>query len=161
MAHELEKEWITKVGLKACCLFVNNSHRCGYVAIPKTHPLYGVRYSEECEALVPVLQAVKDGPVGKRGILSVVCADGKPSPELVFDVHGSITYSGRGGKYPIPGDDLWWYGFDCAHDGDKVRYSSSYESGGEERTLEYVEQECESLAEQLAQVSAVEAASGK
>jgi len=54
-------------------------------------------------------------------------------------VIGGLTYSG-GGDYPFLAI-LWWFGFDCAHLGDRENPKS----------LEYVEKECESLAKQLAE----------
>ena len=38
MSHTIEKEWTTKAGHNAYVLYVNNSHNCGYVAVPKDHP---------------------------------------------------------------------------------------------------------------------------
>jgi len=61
-------------------------------------------------------------------------------------VHGGLSFSGGDGKYPVE-DDKWWFGFDCAHYGDKTNLTN--EPYDVERTLEYVENECESLAKQL------------
>lgn len=41
---KIEKEWVTKAGLKAKVLWVNNSHRCGYVAIPKENKYFQIDY---------------------------------------------------------------------------------------------------------------------
>lgn len=60
------------------------------------------------------------------------------------DVHGGLTYSAKG-EYPVE-SDLWWLGFDCAHAGD---FEGGSCLGKPLRTLEYVVQECESLAKQL------------
>ena len=38
-----EKEWIHN-GLKCKVVFVRQSHRCGYVAVPKKNPAYGKNY---------------------------------------------------------------------------------------------------------------------
>lgn len=65
-----------------------------------------------------------------------------PTPEHVFDVHGSLTYSGEAGKYPAEGEG-WWFGFDCAHSGDDFEFG---------RPLEYVVDNCEKLARQLCDV---------
>ena len=46
MAHEIKKEWTTEAGLKAYVLYVNESHHCGYVAIPKNHSFNGDNYNE-------------------------------------------------------------------------------------------------------------------
>lgn len=76
---------------------------------------------------------------------------GKDYNNLGFslDVHGGLTYSGGDGLYPIEYDKekLWWFGFDCMHFGD-LRLGRYY-SAGSHRSLEYIENECESLAEQL------------
>lgn len=65
------------------------------------------------------------GDMGYRcGYVGVPKVDelyGKDYRKLDFDVHGGLTYSG-GGKnsdYPIK-SDLWWFGFDCAHGGDRA-----------------------------------------
>lgn len=86
------------------------------------------------------------------------------SPEFVFDVHGSLTFSGDGrGQYPVP-SDLWWFGYDCGHAGDgkapeylqemRERYPDSpimWTDDGEFRSVEYCMDECESLARQIAE----------
>lgn len=150
MSHTNEKTWATDSGLRATCLIISsvglpsNSWRCGYVEVPDGHPLCGVDYMNDCEVLRDQVERVKNGPVGARGIIPSVCWDGeRASPEIIFDVHGSITFSGPLDDQP----DGWWFGFDCNHPGDE---------GG--RSLEYVVAECERLAEQLAAVGATHTA---
>lgn len=144
--HILESDWITNSGYRAVCLMVRNDHRCGYVGIPKEHPLYKKPYSEHTDALKSAYKKIMKGPIGKRGTISVVFhTKGQCTPEIVFDVHGGITYSGNSKDYPVKSRGLWWYGFDCAHCDDKTSYSTT----GIERTKEYVMEECESLAKQL------------
>ncbi len=69
---------------------------CGYVAVPSGHPAHGIGYDDVHEL----------------------------NPEL--HVHGGLTYSGvcEGAicHIPKPGepDDVWWFGFDCAHEFDIV-----------------------------------------
>lgn len=141
MSHINEQTWTTDSGLRATCLLVSlhtRSHRCGYVEVPEGHPLHGVHYANDCEVLRNQVERVKDGPVGSRGVVPTVCWDGeRASPEIIFDVHGSITFSGPLGDHP----NGWWFGFDCSHAGDE---------GG--RPLEYVVAECERLGVQLAAV---------
>lgn len=144
MDSENEKDWITKAGLRAVCLMVRGSHRCGYVGLPPGHPLYGVEYDDDNELLGRQRQKLDCEPAGKRGVVTLFCWDGKKvSPEIFFDVHGSLTYSSSGEDYPAEGPE-WWLGFDCAHCGDSTAFS-----GGESRSLEYVVAECERLAEQI------------
>ena len=38
MSYILEDSWITEAGLRATVLYVNKSHRCGYVEVAKLYP---------------------------------------------------------------------------------------------------------------------------
>ena len=150
MRNTVENDWTTKAGLRAICILTGMGHRCGYVGIPKGHPLYGVEYHEHSDALREAMERIGNDPIGKRGVVPLFChKSGECPPDVVFDVHGGITYSGGGDGYPADGDE-WWFGFDCAHAGDAT--GSSLFPGGVLRTREYVESECESLAEQLAMI---------
>lgn len=121
------------------CLALRNDMGawCGYVAVPPSHPLYKVDY----------------------------CGD----VEMSLDVHGGITYghecSGPICHVPKPGepDNVWWFGFDCAHSGDLVpslayyrtqdlRLSNLYAEMDPDvyRDLGYVQNEIRGLADQLA-----------
>ncbi len=103
---------------------------CGYCGVPPSHPMYGKHYDD-----------------------------------VAVDVHGGLTYSDRCQKEgpichtPKPGepDDLYWFGFDCAHLGDlapgmlRVGGRMIYSDTGDiYRDLSYVRDETERLAEQLA-----------
>jgi hypothetical protein len=99
------------------------------------------------------------------------------SPESILSVHGGITFSGECHgpicHKPKPGepDNVWWYGFDCAHSGDlspamEARLAqlrtvipgfpdrSEILAGFRDvyRTMEYAKEETERLARQLASV---------
>lgn len=138
----LEKRYIVEkefehCGLRCVCVLQNMGHRCGYVGVDESHPLYGEDYDHE---------AVSN-----------------------LDVHGGVTYSNGDGYYPIE-SDLWWFGFDCAHYmdlNDNEAYLRHFPhlremietrmqidkklkfDHGVVRTLEYVENQCKKLAEQL------------
>lgn len=144
---------------------------CGYVGIPTTHPLYEVSYSDEHPSLKTLFEKMKEGQIGKRGVIPLICSPGA-SPDVVFNVHGSLTYSG----HCEPGEDdstgichiaededkVWWFGFDCAHCMDRAPAMDaklkeylpdrdlSYRERNEYRNLEYVTQEVQLLAAQLA-----------
>lgn len=135
MSHQVERDWTTKSGHRAVVIMTSMGHRCGYVGIDKRHPLHGRDYSEDC----PELAFPETESVGKRGLIPLICSNGKASPDVVFDVHGGITYAGDGkGKYPVPAK-RWWFGFDCAHLDDTPARCD----------LGYCVNECESLSEQL------------
>lgn len=115
---------------------------CGYVGINPGHPWHGVHY---------------DGCPTACG--EFYC---EHSPAQV-DVHGGLTYADRCQEgpegevichVPEPGEsaDVWWFGFDTAHAGDLVPGVPDYDETY--RTLGYVQAECRSLAQQLAEVTA-------
>lgn len=145
MAYDVEKDWTTEAGFRAVVIMIRDSHRCGYVGVPPGHPLFGIEYSQPCVAL---MRPAEGEMIGKRSPLALFCAAGDESrmqaPDIVFDVHGGITYSGKGESYPVP-SELWWFGFDCAHSGDRSHGGSD----GVMRSLDYCIAECESLASQI------------
>lgn len=145
------KDWTTKAGLRAIVLELSTPPpygmrwTTGYVEVPKGHVMHGVGYSQQIE---PLIEAIKgEVPVGSKGILLAVTAGVgalpnqtlRASPDVVFDVHGGLTYAGAGGKYPAEGGDGWWFGFDTNH----------YQDGPFEQSESYTAAECERLAEQI------------
>lgn len=110
---KIEKEGVYK-GYRYKVLALSIGHRCGYVLIPKGHYLYEKGYSDDLNI---TLDDLKDKKIGKRGVLSLFITALKKdknkcvSMDMLFDVHGSITFARRI-------DDEWWIGFDCAHIGD-------------------------------------------
>jgi hypothetical protein len=163
MSYDIEKDWITEAGLRAAIIICKSgerkTHRCGYVAVTKEHPLFKVGYHEQAPCLTK--EQANAVTVGKKSpiiALTATCgADSEDairrSPDIIFDVHGGLTYSGGTEEYPISAADLWWFGFDCRHAGDgEIEPDSAYPSWHKAvvRELPYVEAECESLARQLA-----------
>ena len=109
-------------------------HLCGYVDIPRSHPLYGIDHANE--------------------IFDMITGDIK--------VHGGISFTGRlnnpynNKELPDYFDDLhdWLIGFDCNHAEDYAPFrpcdeSELIELKQEYRTAEYVADECKKLAKQL------------
>ena len=139
---ETIRDWTTEAGLSAmirqvCMPFVG-TWLCGYVGVPQGHPLHGRNFGEHVPELAGAYEKAMDGPVGVRGIIPAICArDGVASMDLVFNVHGSVTYAGRGWS----DDGLWWIGFDCQHAGDEDGHCDE----------SYVANECELLAKQIAE----------
>ena len=152
--YEVEKNWITKAGLRAVVI-AGSCHRCGYVGVGQNHKLYGVHYSTPTPEITQ--QQVDKAPANKLSCLQILTAtvdsdDGESvrrSPDMLLNCHGGLTYSGGGGLYPI-NFHLWWFGFDCGHYGDGLWGDMAHLTSGPVRSQAYVEQECESLAEQLA-----------
>lgn len=125
---------------------------CGYVGVGAQHPLHSKDYSDpHCF------------PCGDH------CSDDWHSncrPESNFEVHGGLTFSGGCGHHENPGkgichvpgegepDDIWWFGFDCAHYGDYAPSNriSSLARDGVYRDFAYVQAEVTALAKQVAAV---------
>ncbi len=113
-----------------------SGHWCGYVGVAPGHPWHGVSYSN--------------------------------LPDYGPEVHGGLTYADECQEgppeqtvrhIPAPGepDHVWWFGFDCRHAWDIA--PSDYVSAerarwrprdGAYRTLDYVQNECRRLAQQVA-----------
>lgn len=109
------------------CLAVrhpSHGHWCGYVGVPPGHPLHGTEYE---------------------------------TPAV--DVHGALTFASacnEGDKFgvchvPESGRPahVWWFGFDCAHLGDKSPAYDRHSGIDIYRTLRYIKDECANLARQL------------
>lgn len=172
--YEVEKVWVHN-SLICTVVFNYMGHRCGYVGIESDHPLYNQPYNRPSRFLQQFKNEVENSPIGKKGIIPLFCYDGRITPEIYFDVHGGITYSG-GDEYPIeyPITKLeyrscatlyhipWWFGYDCAHvgDGKDTSYMDEdlkeiyerYPIDDPVRSLEYCIDECESLADQLTEL---------
>lgn len=133
-----------------------SGHLCGYVGVPKDHPLFGKGYSDI--VIAPKDKYHRKIDVDEIGAINLFIGavhaqqhdnDKVKSLDLcvLIDCHGGLTYSGD----HAPGeaiDGLWWFGFDCAHVGDYMPRSSYRE--GIYRNMVYVRNICSMLAEQLA-----------
>lgn len=123
MSHNLERDWTTRAGLRAVCLLVHNSHRCGYVAVPPGHPLHGQDYDKpdvSCHGGLTYASSGDNYPV--RG-------EGNDLWWFGFDCH----HLGDASLDP--------------------RLDAFHERGATVKSQRYVENECERLAEQLALVT--------
>lgn len=133
------------------CLIVRNrlGALCGYAGVPPTHPWYEAEYGYG-HSIGPKVDEQCEG----------FCDH---NPDHLVDVHGGLTYSAhcqssddpaRGICHvPAPGrpENVWWFGFDCAHYGDLVPLT--YSLGGTYWAVDMVATEVRSLAAQLAKVA--------
>jgi hypothetical protein len=99
---------------------------CGYCAVPPGHPWHGKGYQEI------------DSEVSVHGGLTYADA-----------CHGNICH------VPKPGepDNVWWFGFDCNHGGDRAPGMEKFHQSGFYRyevycDLAYARQQTENLARQ-------------
>ncbi len=188
-----EGDWIGEIDKKQwrdeetgyACLIVRNIHvtgaLCGYVGVTKQHSLYGVNYQDSHESTRIIWDKIKEGETGKRGVVPLMCyklsEKELPGLDMIFDVHGSLTFSGECHHSDDPSkgichldssnDNVWWLGFDCSHAGDvspKMDAKIREVMGRRERFLDeeyrnfsYVIKEVESLAWQLKEVERINA----
>lgn len=126
------------------------------------HPFRGKRFDDKVDN--KFLEAIKDQGIGKRSIATLLINADEDGVifDVLFDVHGSITYADSRDDYPVENDGLWWFGFDCNHFRDATDFESLrkyhpdvcklpdfFDNEGEIRTLEYCKEECLSLSKQL------------
>jgi len=160
------------------CVISRTEHSgnlCGYVRIGEAHPLFGVGYHEKSDALAEALTQRTEMPIGKMPPMTLVlCSmddDIPPTPDVVFDVHGGITYSGeypcgwfvtseRSGALGFAPNEGWWFGFDCAHcndmsPGGHERHGWSVCRDEVYRDMDYVKSETERLAKQLVELTPI------
>lgn len=113
-------------------------HLCGYVRLPKGHPLYA-RMRAKRYALSYLHRRYQ----GTRRGYTV--------PAIAWlEVHGGVTFAGAHGHYRL--NRGVWVGFDCAHLDDLVPGLPPFDflqKGGTFCTPEYVRAECDALAQQL------------
>ena len=155
MSWEILKEWETKAGYFAnvgklsfgFAASIGNGHHCGYVDIPKTHPLYGKEYNDCVPELKQLFEkqvetmTAEEG-IEKFGIINLFCSIGwddeeGPRVSMLIPVHGGITYSA------ITTNGMWRFGFDCGHLDDNLTKCD----------VDYCVKECEQMAEKLKAIS--------
>lgn len=109
------------------CLIVRGGSGalCGYVAVTDTHPFYKKDYDSV--------------PVEVHGGLTYadLCMD-------AAEDHGVCHRPGKGEP-----DNVWWFGFDCAHYGDHSPAYARDASDERYKSVSYVEAQVKSLARQL------------
>jgi hypothetical protein len=132
-------EW-QAYGLECCIIRAPNlGSLCGYAGVPKSHPLY------RRESSLYIYRKVENSLNYVVGFGFV----GEPEyQDIGLDVHGGVTFVQASAH-----NDLWWFGFDCAHSNDltpfkRNKYSLSFQTY---RDFVYVTEQTNSLAKQLSE----------
>lgn len=95
------------------CLIVRNGSGalCGYVGVAVGHPCYDLGYGAESATLASALEARKEKPIGENPGMGIMlaCLLGKveASPEIVFEVHGGLTFSGVCSETTLEAWEKW------------------------------------------------------
>jgi hypothetical protein len=151
-----KKQWQdAETGLPCLAVRGPGGHWCGYVGVSPEHPWHGKGYSESKTA--PCTDECAD----REDDWHFAC-----TPEGIIEVHGGLTFANSCDHIadesagichlPEPGesDNVWWFGFDCAHCDDlspkyEARSPEPWRENNVYRALPYVEQQIASLAAQL------------
>lgn len=172
--YKVERRWHIHYGNNVYPSVVTGTdlgHRCGYVGIGTSHPLYKRSYSEHCNVLNCLSKDSNNWQIGNIGIIPLFLhairydeddQTATTRPDIAFDVHGSITYSDCQMDHPVRHlpYPLWWFGFNCGHAGDgrdlslmredRLQWYMDFEFGRHPvRTHEYTVEHCYRLAVQL------------
>jgi hypothetical protein len=159
-----ELDWVDEAtGYK--CLIKRHWTGClnGYVGLSEGHPMYGKRYGDRIPLDdAPSLPLNADSLGGIPLLLELMHdelhgADGLAAIDVVFQVHGSVTFTDF---WEDQDNGLWYFGFDTGHCDDyqpgliastekALGYTSPLRQYGTYRDLAYVQAECRSLAKQL------------
>lgn len=170
MPHRIERDWVTKAGLRAVilvCQFTKDvdHHRCGYIGVPEGHWLFGLNYHDHIQGYE---QYANCAVLGQKSLILALTAEchapeGETvaaSPEILLDCHGGLTYSTTKKDYPssYPVESkLWWHGFDCNHykDGTMSPESDGHQSSYPPKSEGFCIHQLESLANQILELSPV------
>lgn len=118
---------------------------CGYVAVEKGHPIFGLNYYKSDFYIEDVLS----GEAVSEALLQ------KQINEI--NVHGGLTYAGKWEEE----SDLYWFGFDCSHAWDfipkydeisELEKDTEWGAKKEYCNIAYVKASCNSLAEQISKI---------
>ena len=142
----MKTETFNAHGLECAAIYADfgygPGHWCGYVAVPPSHPLWQKHYHDRVRA--PKTRLDTEVDFDRMSPIDVLCNANNPNGELsislLFDVHGGLTYSDQTmDGYPVFIPGVWWFGFDCAHYGDREN----------PKPLPFVINELKGLAKQL------------
>ena len=163
----LEKKWVSKTGLP-CFVIINEhlGHRCGYVGVSPNNNFYKI----DCNEPVEFLDGTEDYSMG----VNIISVPQLGSLSREVEVHGGLTFSGDQLPDIENEENLWFFGYDCGHawdapdfitlrkllppDSEAIKNITKYQEltsqflhnqSGVIRTLDYCENQCEKLAEQL------------
>lgn len=119
-------------------------HFCGYVGVTKKSVLYGQYY---------YTSDVKPDEEDDSGFQTVELTDVQSKINDI-SVHGGLTYSNTNlYSVDIFGDEIWWFGFDCAHYNDANLYELdsllSLKDTSVYRDFDYTEEQVKLLSDQL------------
>jgi hypothetical protein len=158
-------EWIDSETSMVCRIMRNRfGVWCGYVGVAKAHPLHAVEYGQSAPCLIPLRDAMMNKPMPENPGMALMMAailggPIEPTADVVFRVHGGITFAGKHGKRflfkstPDAHKDLWWFGFDCGHAGDFTPcHALSFGEEQQYRTMDYAMTEVATLARQIHEV---------
>lgn len=122
-----------------------SGHWCGYVGVTEGHPWFGRRYDDLPDY----------GPTAHGGLTYAAPCQHRDD----FPMESMVCHVPNAGEP----DSVWWFGFDCAHCGDRSPRDEAYArdlgypftsfAGETYKTLEYVKKICTELAAEIKAVA--------
>jgi hypothetical protein len=130
---KIEKEFVHK-GLRCVIVVQGGGYRCGYVGVPKEHPLHNKHYRGEVESTLNV-----------HGGITYSNGNGYPVDGDEWWFGFDCAHAGDARDYNLMSDEH------------KEFYSSTFKTldRGIVRSLDYVVEECRDLANQLVEAKHV------
>jgi len=94
---------------------------CGYFGVTREHPWYGKDYNAEVDGDVDMNTCIEDiGILNAFAMMRNRRKKGKAEIASLIPCHGGLTWSGPSHYIADSNEDIWWFGFDCGHSGDKI-----------------------------------------
>ena len=155
-----ELRFIDKASGYQCTVWrsLPGGYLCGYVMVEPSHPCYGA--TAESVLKLPKAKASK-GPCGEVVERFNAGADknGRLGINYLLEIHGGITLATKASsRLSGKDDDLWVFGFDCAHLHDLSPSGANPDLGIQGwsavyRDFEYVTEQTLSLAQQVKELA--------
>lgn len=147
-------EWIDEITRLPCAILRHPSfgHLCGYVGVPKGHPLHGKCYNDRVKVPPGAMErSVNVGSdLGYIGLFTASISVSEDQSEadlsMILFCHGGLTYASKSETV----EGLWWFGFDTGHCDDMAPdRARPWATDAIYRDMSYVRHQCERLAWQI------------
>ena len=106
LEFKIIKDWVTKSGLRACCIVNQRGTMTGYVEVHKDSKLAGMEYNVYSIDFDDIEEWLDPDTIKTQRAVNKI------------EVHGGLTYGNYGNVNSIMPSEHYWFGFDTCHSGD-------------------------------------------